>query len=52
MDCAPLPDLDALDREALLDLIRAQERIRQTKRMVDNCGCLAAQAAGVTSAMR
>jgi len=26
MDCAPLPDLDSLDREALLDLIRAQEQ--------------------------
>ena len=26
MDCAPLPDLDGLDREALLDLIRAQEQ--------------------------
>jgi hypothetical protein len=24
MDHAPLPDLDALDRDALLDLIRAQ----------------------------
>jgi len=27
MDCAPLPDLDALDREALLDLIRAHGRL-------------------------
>jgi len=26
MDCAPLPDLDSLDREVLLDLIRAQEQ--------------------------
>src|ERR1700739_1600684 len=26
MDRTPLPDLDALDREALLDLIRAQEQ--------------------------
>jgi len=28
MDCAPLPDLDSLDREVLLDLIRAQEQQR------------------------
>ena len=26
MDHAPLPDLDALDREALLDLIRTHEQ--------------------------
>jgi transposase len=26
MDCAPLPDLDGLDREALLDLIRAHDQ--------------------------
>jgi transposase len=26
MDCAPLPDPDSLDREVLLDLIRAQEQ--------------------------
>jgi transposase len=28
MDCAPLPDLDSLDREVLVDLIRAQEQQR------------------------
>ena len=33
-------------------LLNRVYRIRQTKRMVDNSGCLAAQAAGVTSAMR